>query len=121
MENQFNITKEQYLTVLATWKAKKEHDAADIILYNILRTKPVDRGFVAKKKHIQGNDPWAAYHQALWDASQRINTKNMYAGNSEKWVLIGEERIKSRKVAFKQTFGIDIPEGMLDKMEGAKK
>jgi hypothetical protein len=121
MENQFNLTKEQYLTVLATWRAKKEHDASDIILYNILRTKPADRGFIAKSKKIQGDDPWFAYNNALYNAHQRLNVKNMYAGQAEKWVLVGEERIKNRRDAFKQTFGIDMPEGLQAKTDGAGK
>jgi hypothetical protein len=77
MENQFNLTKEQYLTVLATWRAKKEHDASDIILYNILRTKPADRGFIAKSKKIQGDDPWFAYNNALHSARGRLNVPAM--------------------------------------------
>ena len=121
MENQFNITKEQYLTMLATWKAKKAHDAADIILYNILRVKSVDRGFIAKGKNIQGDDPWFAYHNALHNARGRVNVTNIYAGNAPQWVLKGEERIKHRKDAFKLTYGIDMPEGLLAKMEGADK
>jgi len=107
MENQFNITKEQYLTMLSTWRAKKEHDTADIILYNILRTKPADRGFIAKGKNIQGNDPWYAYHNALYIARSRVRITN--------------PGLESRKEAFKKTFGFDAPEGMAEKFEGAKK
>lgn len=108
MEKQFNITKEQYLTMLSTWAAKKEHDAADIILYNILRTKPTDRGFTAKTQNIQGNDPWFAYHNALFLARRRVNSTMA-------------TMIESRKEAFKKTFGIDIPDGIAEKLEGAKK
>ena len=116
MEKQFNITKEQYLTMLATWRATKAHDAADQILYNILRTKPADRGFTEKTKNIQGNDPWFAYHNALYLASKRISLANPYPMRES-----SQAAIESRKAAFKQTFGIDIPEGIADKFEGTKK
>jgi hypothetical protein len=116
MEKQFNITKEQYLTMLTTWRATKAHDAADQILYNILRTKPADRGFIAKSKHIQGNDPWFAYHNALFLARRRISLANPYPMRES-----SQSAIDARKAAFKQTFGFDIPEGIADKLEGAKK
>lgn len=116
METQFNLTKEQYLTVLATWRAKKEHDASDIILYNILRTKPADRGFSAKGKNIQANDPWFAYHNALFYARKRASLLNLYPLRESSQIAID-----SRKAAFKQTFGIDMPEGLHAKMEGAEK
>jgi hypothetical protein len=32
-----------------------------------------------------------------------------------------QSAIDARKAAFKQTFGFDIPEGIADKLEGAKK
>jgi hypothetical protein len=107
MENQFNITKEQYLTMLSTWRAKKAHDAADQILYNILRTKPADRGFTAKGKNIQGNDPWFAYHNALFLARNRVR--------------ITSSGLEARKEAFKKTFGFDAPDDIAAKLEGAKK
>lgn len=121
MENQFNITKEQYLTMLATWKAKKEHDAADIILYNILRTKPADRGFTEKTKNIQGNDPWFAYHEALNLARRRVNLTNPYNQQYLPSWTRGENDIKQRKENFLQTFGFEIPEGIAAKLEGVKK
>ena len=116
MEKQFNITKDQYLTMLATWRAKKEHDAADQILYNILRTKPTDRGFTAKGKNIQGNDPWYAYHNALNIARRRISLVNPYPLRES-----SQQAVEARKAAFKQTFGFEAPEDIAAKLEGAKK
>ena len=123
MENQFNITKEQYLTMRSTWAAKKEHDAADIILYNILRTKPADRGFSAKGKNIQGNDPWFAYHTALYYARKRVYPVNPFTYNPKfpgSWNR-GEEAIKNNKEHFLCTFGFEIPEALHDKLNGANK
>jgi hypothetical protein len=116
MENQFYITKDQYLTMLSTWRAKKEHDAADQILYNILRTKPADRGFTAKGKSIQGNDPWYAYNNALSIAKSRTSLYNPYPLNQAM-----PAKIEARKAAFKQTFGFDIPADIAAKLDGAKK
>ena len=123
MEKQFNITKEQYLTMLATWRAKKAHDAADQILYNILRTKPADRGFVAKGKNIQGNDPWFTYHNALYYAQKRVSLINPYTHNlkfPQTWAR-NEEDIKNRKEHFLRTFGFELPADIAAKLEGAKK
>lgn len=114
MEKQFNITKDQYIAMLSTWRAKKEHDAPDQILYNILRTKPADRGFTAKTKNIQGNDPWYAYHSALYLARKRVSLVNPYSLRE-----LSQSAIDARKVAFKQTFGFDLPDSLLAKMEGA--
>ena len=39
------LTKEQYLAIKAAWGQRKNHDATDHIIYNILRSLPADRGF----------------------------------------------------------------------------
>jgi hypothetical protein len=121
MENQFNITKEQYLTMRSTWAAKKHHDASDIILYNILRTKPADRGFSAKDKNIQANDPWFAYHNALYSARMRVYMENKYSKQFVSTWARGEEQIKNNKEHFLRTFGFEMPEGVHDMLNGANK
>lgn len=112
MEKSYYITKEEFTTVKATWKAETCHSARDHIIYNILRSKPADYGFEVKKSNIQGNDPWFAYNQALRDAKGFVNSKNPYPETSTSH-LRWNENDAGRKSAFKVLFGIDRPEDIL--------
>ena len=95
MEKTFLISKEQFLTMKAAWAKKSTHAAYEIILYNLLRSLPLGRGFVAKTKAIQGNDEWFAYHQALKQARYWIDKKET-----------------------KEEFGIDIPAEFKELLKG---
>lgn len=113
MEKQFNISKEQYQTVLNTWKQKKEHSAAEHIIYNALRSKPSACGFSIKSKNIQGNDPWFGFNHSLKAAQSLCSLVNPWEaykgaefGNSS--YERGLTRINVTKVNFKNTFGIDL-------------
>jgi len=92
METNFNFTKDQYLLAKQLWANTKYHSAADHILYNIIRNRPAQHGFIAKSKSIQGNDPWFAYNRAFQQA-RMIITYN--------------------PAAFKAKFGFDMPSNML--------
>jgi hypothetical protein len=114
---EYNITKEQYQSIIATWKAHKEHNATQHILYNLLRSKDLKLGFCERKANIQGNDPWFAFNKAKTEALSILAYKNpwqKYKGD-EKWEYMydrGEaDRLKLIE-GFKATFGIDIPEGL---------
>lgn len=99
MEKEYFISKEEFLAVKETW-AKRPNNIAfadEHIIYNALRSLPLDRGFTEKKKNIQGNTPWYAFIKAKMVAYWRT-----------KRALPGE---------FKKQYGIDIPDGLLDKLK----
>jgi len=114
MENQYYISKEQFLTLKAKWKESNNHSASDMIVYNILRSKPADHGFVAKRKNIQGNNEWHAFNEALWYASY---TKKMRDPVTKFFVI----DIEATNAEFKAKYGIDRPSDFADKFQGLKK
>jgi hypothetical protein len=50
MEKTFYISKEQFVAVTSKWKSGNTHTVADHIIYNVLRSKPIDLGFSKKTK-----------------------------------------------------------------------
>ena len=110
---EYNITKEQYLAVLAAWKSKESHTAEEHIIYNLLRSKPLELGFNSRAKNIQGNDPWFAFNVAGTAAKKMICTINPWTKQTSSYER-EEERIKHKAIAFKATFGIDIPETIVN-------
>jgi hypothetical protein len=98
MEHQYLVTKEQYLAVKAAWTKTESHDAWQNIIYNILRDKPADLGFIQKTHSIQGNDPWYAFNSAISRAKYCSKHQN-----------------------FKDYFGIEQPEGFIDALNSIKK
>ena len=61
MEMKFIINKEQYLAIKKIWANMKEHTASELIIYNLLRGFPADRGFTPvtnKNKLSNGHAPW---------------------------------------------------------------
>lgn len=106
MENTFYISKEQYVAVSAAWKNVQAHCACDHIIYNLLRSKSIDTGFSVKTKHIQGNNPWYSFNDALYYAKRMCDLRT---------------QPDDKKQIFKQKFGIDMPEDIASKFEGMKK
>ena len=123
--NTFTITKEQYHTIIAAWAAKKEHTAAEHIIYNVLRGKSVTLGFKEKSVNIQGNDPWFGFNTALFNAQQTVSIAKdreyveKYSNDPTKelWVRGIEERTK----AFETTFGVPLTEELYDFIKTVKK
>jgi hypothetical protein len=116
MEKTYFITKEQYQAVKQAWTARNSHSAAEIIIYNILRSKPIRNGFVERGRNIQGNSPWYAFRLALKDAQWMCSTTNPYEVNKTLHTashLRSEERITRTKAEFRKTFGIEMPEGIM--------
>lgn len=110
MEKTFYTTKEQHVALLKTWKGKKEHTAAQHVIYNILRSKPADHGFVEKYADIlPPGDPrrWKAYREAVIEAKWFL-TKTAY-------------NYDAKRDAFKRLFGFDLPEDLVAKFEGIQK
>lgn len=115
MEKEYYISKEQFITLKNKWKEHNHHTAADIIIYNVLRSKPADNGFVARTKNIQSNDEWYAFHEALRDAIGDCSPGRKWDGGK---YVIDTERYLER---FKEHFGIAMPAGITDKLKEAKK
>lgn len=64
------LSREQYNTLISTWRSVEHHDASQHIIYNLLRSKSPDLGFSAIKSptkiNANGNDPWFGYNQARY-------------------------------------------------------
>lgn len=118
MEKTYFITKEQYQAVKAAWTTRYNHTAWEIVIYNILRSKPIRNGFVERGRNIQGDSPWYAFKLALQGARQACSTKNPWEkdrGTRNHFAVIhADERIAASQTAFRNTFGIDMPEGIMD-------
>ena len=120
------LNKEDYLTLKAHWAQHHwQSGAKEMIIYNILRSKPARNGFTTRKKNIQGNDPWFGFREALKQAFYYT-----YEANSP-WVFWGarfvddreehrkemEQRIRER---FKERFGIELsPPDLYDALREA--
>lgn len=104
MEKTYYLTKEDYLMVVVTWKGTKSHTVQDHILYNILRCKPADYGFSEKKNNIQSNDSWNAFNAAHKNVVYKLK--------------YGPDTFARY---FKTRFGIDVPVGLADKLDGLSK
>lgn len=121
MEKQYYISKEQFLALKEAWKQKSHHSAKEMIIYNILRSKPADNGFVPKTKNIQGNDEWYAFNQARFSATTMCIAARTYVkapgAKFGAWVDDMDLTLK----LFKQNFGIDLPEDLAAKIRESRK
>lgn len=104
----FILDKEQYLQVVAYWKSKDMHTAAQHIGYNLLRGFPPDRGFTRlsdAKVSSRANDPWYGYNCALGHLNVTLHTakvsKYVDQDRADRTNATNMER-------FKQMFGIDL-------------
>jgi len=86
----FIETKEQYLAILSCWRdyllQGKRSNASHMMLYNILRSKPWDKGFSPTTKEIKlvnGHDKWFGLKQA----AHRIKCAYVYGGSYLKDLL----------------------------------
>lgn len=117
MEKQYYISREDFIQLKEEWKKKKNHDASDMLIYNILRNKPADNGFCPKTKNIQSNDEWHGFNDALYYAAQRCRPREKY-----NYTLRKNEIIEGKmETAFEERYGIKIPENMLIKFDGLRK
>lgn len=73
------LNKEQYITVKTTWKQQKEHNIREHIIYNVLRGKEADTGFVPLtdwgRLHASQDNPWFNYDNAVLDIHYQLNAK----------------------------------------------
>lgn len=84
---ELKMNKEQFKTVLGTWKLTTTHTAAEHIVYNVLRDKAASFGFtpITNKNKIvsSSNDEWDGFNQALNEV-QRTFKKNAWGYSEEK-------------------------------------
>ena len=114
--NTFTITKEQYVALIAAWKQKEQHSAAELVIYNLLRGKSVFNGFKPRGKNVQGNNPWFALDSAIHSASRLMNCDyytqyvQRYEHNELQalYVQRSKDAIKQTHEQFVNTFGIDF-------------
>lgn len=99
MEKTYYLNREQYNAVKDHWKTKSSHRAWEHVVYNVLRDKDPKNGFHEKKSNIQGNDPWHGFKFALSQA---------------KWYIKPFPGMTT--FDFKAHFGIDLPEGLREKL-----
>lgn len=106
MEQTKLLTKEQYQALKAAWKASKHHDAAEHIIYNILRSLPATKGFTPiaednlNKINSNQGDRWNGYNEARRTATwrfPRIRDSKMYdlvdlAKFKERWGIDYDEK-----------------------------
>ena len=112
MEKQYYISREQFITLKEEWKKIIHPTAADMIIYNILRNKPADNGFVPKTKNIQGNNAWGGFDQALSNARYFCSERRKFDYAKRVWIIDDE----TAKQSFIARFGIERPAGMIEKL-----
>ena len=112
-------------TIIAAWAAKKEHTAAEHIIYNVLRGKSVTLGFKEKSNNIQGNDPWFGFNNALFNALRAKDREYVekYSNDptKESWVRYTKQCIEERTKAFESTFGVPLTDELYDFIKTIKK
>lgn len=100
------LTKADFDTVRKTWAMSKRHSASDLIVYNILRGKPVCNGFSKKVKGVHGSMYW----NSAWSG---LNLPIYYL----LYELGANERAAKFKEEFKIKFGIDMPDDFKTKLQ----
>ena len=82
----FIETKEQYLAICIAWKKFVNEggtvNGSHMLLYNILRSRPYDKGFTPITKPIKlqnGMNPWTGFKDAAW----RIRAAAVYGSGLE--------------------------------------
>lgn len=105
------LNKEQYITVKTTWKKVKEHTVHEHIIYNVLRGKDADEGFVALtdwgRLNASDNNPWFNYDNAVREIHYQLNAKRYNYENTVKH--------------YSDVFGIDLtPELVAEVLQAIK-
>ena len=133
------LTKEQYIATKAAWKNKDSHSARNIIIYNMLRSLPLDRGFVPYKaensdKIVSNNqDRWNGFNSAVSLNNSMFNSLLkpstypawMKPDDIIKQTVLNEERKIKIAENFKSDFGLDLTEDLIldiiEALKGARK
>lgn len=120
------IEKDQYLTVLATWKQTKDHKAVDHIIYNVLRGFDPKRGFTPITKAIKlenGAQEWEGYQNALSSARSKIKGPSTYTSKYDTVTSIArrQQEDADRLKSLQTNFGIEFTPELLSKLQEALK
>lgn len=116
MEKNYIITAEQYLALKQAWKHLSDIGGilpGDVVIYNLLRGKPVRNGFAPVKilSKIKSGDAWYAFNNACHDAERALPVRSYSI----------DERHASRLTdAFKARYGIDAVAGLFDALQAAR-
>jgi len=120
MEKTYYISKEDFITLKAAWKVIPTPSAADMVIYNILRSKPGVNGFVPRAKRDQYDNEWIAFDHAKFFAHRFVCFKS----KTRMWDVVNhywtEFSVKGHNDIFKTRYGIDLPEGLADLIEAAE-
>lgn len=101
-ENTYMLSKEEFLKLKAHWsKTCRNRTSAEMLIYNLLRSKPARNGFAAKTKGVQSNNPWQAFYLAKAAAHYQVFRMKKYG-------------------TFEEKFGIQIPDGFEEMIVGCK-
>lgn len=121
MEKTYFLNREQYLKLKAAWKElsdKKMITSADIIIYNVLRGKPIGNGFskTTNPLHRQRNDEWDGFNQAKEKALSKFPEcstatywLNKARKQSDESKAYYENQNEKLRINFEKRFGISIP------------
>lgn len=134
------LTKEQYLIIKSAWANQSTAHAYHHIIYNILRSLPIDLGFVPFKptnlNKIASNnrDRWNGFNQSLHqiysmadfqDTSTEAFTKNYpkyWSADqieSRRRLMISDH--SNRKASFMARFGVELTDELCQKLKDAIK
>ena len=138
----FVTTKNVYDGFIANWKdraAKRNFSAADMIVYNFIKGRPLDKGFspIIKPQKIDSNncDPMNGFTQAKRAIRMDYNLASYkVAPEAPKWmqpenqakfvsdkVARNEHNYKATKQQFQDRFGIELTEELSAKLMEAVK
>lgn len=108
MEKVYRLTKEEFKKLKTAWRALSENKLIkpeDIVVYNFLREKSPDSGFVevVNPRRIKGCDPLYAFHETWY---------KLYRYSSGP--LKSKPLLEQNRKAFEDRYGIPYP-NYLDK------
>lgn len=115
MEKQYYISKEQFIALKEAWKQKSNHSAAEMIIYNILRSKPADNGFT------QGGTAWEGFKKAWQEAIYLLSMRRVYGKLPGATYNGFSDAPGKMEAEFKARFGIEPPATLKEKIQEAKK
>lgn len=110
--NEYLFNKEQYLKIKQAWKNLPTRTARDVVIYNFLRSKPLDRGFSATSYQIAGSNwyAWKTMIAALHFELHRSAVSTM-PEVVERRKRIADQNLKK----ISERFGIELTEEHAEK------
>ena len=128
MEKTYFISREDFIKLKAAWKIIPAPTAADMVIYNVLRSFPGVRGFVPKTK-VEKSQEWRAFIDAKYTAYVIVKRSRKYTRTEHISTLTGHKHLickwedmstEEHKELFKTKWGIDLPDGLADLIKESK-